>query len=232
MTAAARLFLAALCVALLGGRAAAETVQDGQLWFNTTLFGSVGDVAYFAEIQPRFGNDISHLDQLLLRPAVGWKIDDNLTLYQGYARVLNRSEDSGTAFEDRSFQEVNWKIGEFAGVKLSSRTRFEQRWQSTGRDVGFRLRESLRVAKPLGEAKDSLSVIGSSETFVTLNDTDWGSRAGFDRIRTFIGLEIPIGGQSGDKSTVEIGYLNQTARAPGRGVEVDHILSLNLFIRP
>jgi hypothetical protein len=32
---------------------------------------------------------------------------------------------------------------------LASRTRFEQRWQSAGRDVGFRLRENLRFAMPL-----------------------------------------------------------------------------------
>jgi hypothetical protein len=42
-----------------------------------------------------------------------------------------------------------------------------------------------------------------------------------------IGLELPIGG----KSTVEVGYLNQTARTQASGIELDHILSLNLFVR-
>lgn len=145
----ARLLLAALCLAVSGGRAASETVQDGQLWINTTLFGSVGDLAFFAEVQPRFGNGISQLDQLILRPAIGWKVNDRLTLYQGYAYVENRGGTAPARFEDRSFQEINWKIGEISGVKVSSRTRFEQRWQSAGRDVGFRLRENLRFTKPL-----------------------------------------------------------------------------------
>jgi hypothetical protein len=223
----ARLLLAALCVAASGAPAAAETVQDGQLWINTTLFGSVGDLAFFAEVQPRFGNGISQLDQLILRPALGWKVSDTLTLYQGYAYVENHAMPGRVAIEDRSFQEINWKIGEIAGVKVSSRTRFEQRWQSAGRDVGFRLRENLRFALPLTGAKDSISAVGWAEAFVALNDTDWGARAGFDRIRAFVGFEVPIGGES----TVEVGYINQTARMPASGVAVDHILSLNLSVR-
>ncbi|CAO4137848.1 DUF2490 domain-containing protein [Methylorubrum aminovorans] len=223
----ARLLLAALCLAVSGGRAAAETVQDGQLWINTTLFGSVGDLAFFAEVQPRFGNGISQLDQLILRPAIGWKVNERLTLYQGYAYIENRDGTGPVRFEDRSFQEINWKIGEISGVKVSSRTRFEQRWQSAGRDVGFRLRENLRFTKPLTQEKDSVSAVGWVEAFVALNDTDWGTRAGFDRVRTFVGFEVPIGGES----TVEVGYMNQTARASAGGTEVDHILSLNLSVR-
>lgn len=222
-----RHLMAALCLAASGGRASAEPVHDGQLWINTTLFGSIGDAAFFAEVQPRFGTGISQLDQLILRPAVGWKVDQTLTLYQGYASVETHGAGNGVRTEDRSFQEINWKIGELSGVKVASRTRFEQRWQSSGRDVGFRLREQLRFAKPLTEEKDSVSAIGWTELFVALNDTDWGARAGFDRIRSFVGLELPIGGAS----TVEVGYMNQTARTTASGVAVDHILSLNLFVR-
>lgn len=221
------LLLSALCLAASGGRAAAETVQDGQLWINTTLFGSIGDLAFFGEVQPRFGDGLSQLDQLILRPAVGWKVNERLTLYQGYASVEDRGGSGNVRFEDRSFQEINWKVGEISGVKVSSRTRFEQRWLSAGRDVGFRLRENLRLARSLTEEKDSVSAVGWVEAFVALNDTDWGARAGFDRVRTFVGLELPIGGAS----TVEVGYMNETARTAASGIAVNHILSLNLFVR-
>lgn len=201
--------------------------HDAQLWINTTLFGSVGDVAFFAEVQPRFGNGISQLDQLILRPAVGWKVTKDLTLYQGYAYV----EDHGTGpvlVENRSFQEVNWKIGEYNGLKTSSRTRFEQRWRSDGKDVAFRARQQFRVAAPLFEGADSVSLVGWSETFIALNDADWGPKAGFDQLRTFAGLEVPIGG----KSTVEVGYINRLIKSSGSGLQTDHIVSLNLSIRP
>lgn len=221
-----RLLLTALAFAA-ASPAAAQTTQDTQLWFNTTVFGNIGDLALFGEVQPRFGNDISGLDQIILRPAVGWKLNDAFTIYQGYARVETTPAGMPAFSEDRSFQQLSWEIGEFQKFKLSSRTRFEQRWQSDGRDVGFRLREMLRVSHPIFDEASGLKAVVWSEAFVAVNDTDWGARAGFDRIRTFVGLEIPLKG----KSTVEIGYMNQTVNAPAAPVELDHILSLNLFLR-
>ncbi|MDP4022403.1 DUF2490 domain-containing protein [Methylobacterium sp. NEAU 140] len=221
------LCLTALCLTAPAGPAAAEAVRPGQLWLNTTVFGSLGDAAFFAEVQPRFGNGISQLDQLLLRPAVGWKVNPDLTLYQGYARIEDHGPRDRVRFEDRSFQEINWQLGVIGGVQVSSRTRFEQRWQSYGRDVGFRLRENLRFSVPLTEAKNGVAAVASSEVFVALNDTDWGGRAGFDRVRTFVGVALPIGG----KSTFEIGYLNQTFRTPANGFDMDHILALNVLVR-
>ncbi|MFY9291208.1 MAG: DUF2490 domain-containing protein [Methylorubrum rhodinum] len=221
-----RLLLAALALTTSPAEA-----QDTQLWLNTTLFGSHGRFAYFAEVQPRFGGDIARLDQFILRPAVGWKLDDDLTIYQGYARVENTPAGMPGFSEDRSFQQLSWEIGTYEKFKLSSRTRFEQRWQSDGRDTGFRFREMLRASHPIFDEAGGLKALGWSEVFVALNDTDWGARAGFDQIRTFVGLEIPIQDKSQGKSTFEIGYLNQTVNAPAAPVEVNHILSLNLFLR-
>ncbi|MET0259287.1 MAG: DUF2490 domain-containing protein [Methylobacterium sp.] len=219
--------LSAVCLLTAGSPAAAQVTHDGQLWINATVFGGVDRFAYFAEIQPRFGEGISQLDQLLLRPALGWKLDEELTLYQGYAYVETRPLGGPSFTEDRSFQQIDWKIGTFEGVTVSSRTRFEQRWQSNGRDTGFRLREFLRFARPLSDAEGSISALGWTEAFLALNDTDWGARAGFDRVRTFVGLEVPTGG----KSAVEIGYMNQTVNTPAAGTEMDHIISLSFFYR-
>lgn len=211
---------------LLATASTPAAANDTQLWFNTTFFGSVENLAFYSEVQPRFGNGISQLDQFFFRPAIGWKINENLTLYQGYAYVEDRGG-SQVNVEDRSFQEINWKMGEFNGIKTSSRTRFEQRWRSDGKDVGFRLRSQLRLSAPLGERAKSVSALGWSEVFVALNDADWGPRSGFDQVRTFAGLEIPVEGQS----TVEIGYLNRLLKAPAGDIAVDHVLSINLFIR-
>lgn len=214
-------------LAALLGAAAPVAAHDAQLWFNSTVFGSIDDFAFFAEMQPRFGNGISQLDQLILRPAVGWKVTKDLTLYQGYAYVQDRGM-GPVRIEDRSFQEINWKLGEINGLKTSSRTRFEQRWRSDGKDVAFRVREQMRVAAPLTDKAGGVSALGSAEVFVALNDADWGPRAGFDQLRTFAGIEVPIGGQS----TVELGYLNRLIQTPSNGLATDHILSVNLFLRP
>lgn len=210
-----------------GASAAAQVAHDGQLWINATLFGTVDRLAYFAEIQPRFGDGISRLDQLILRPAVGWRIDDRFTVYQGYAYVETAPLGQPLIAEDRSFQQLDWVIGEVGGARISSRTRFEQRWQSNGRDVGFRIREQVRAAYPATADKAGVALLGWTEAFFALNDTDWGARAGFDRVRSFVGFEIPVAG----KSTLEIGYINQTVNAPRARTEMDHILSLNLLVR-
>ncbi|MEH3146512.1 MAG: DUF2490 domain-containing protein [Methylobacterium frigidaeris] len=205
---------------------AAQVAADEQLWVNATVLGGVDRFAHFAEVQPRFDQGISRLGQLVLRPAIGWKLGDRLAIYQGYAHVETSPPGARAFSEDRSFQQVSWEVGRFMGVNVSSRTRFEQRWQSNGRDAGFRMRELLRASYPLTESGGGISALGWVETFVALNDTDWGARAGLDRVRTFVGLEIPVAG----KSTIEIGYMNQTVNARAR-VETHHIVSLGLFYR-
>ena len=154
-----RPMLPVLAALLCAGASVPAAAHDAQLWFNTTLYGSIEDFAFFAEVQPRFGNDISKLDQFFFRPAVGWKVNQDLTLYQGYAYVEDRGMPQ-VRIEDRSFQEINWKLGEINGLKTSSRTRFEQRWRSDGKDVAFRVREQMRVSAPLTSAADSVSALG------------------------------------------------------------------------
>ncbi len=67
----------------------------------------------------------------------------------------------------------------------------------------------------------------SSELFWALNDTDWGARSGFDQVRSFGGVEVPVGG----KSTLELGYLNQTINDPGGQRRMNHGVSIAAFIR-
>ncbi|HEX7857371.1 MAG TPA: DUF2490 domain-containing protein [Sphingobium sp.] len=206
------------------GTASARETHDEQLWVNITGMGSIkGDLVYFAEIQPRIGGGVSRLDQLLIRPAIGVKLSDSLTVYQGYARVRTPVAGRVDTSEDRSFQQISWKLNK----QFSSRTRLEQRWLSTGNDMGWRLREMLRLAVPLSREKQAVSALGYVEGFFALNDTDWGARSGFDRVRTFIGAEVPIGG----KSTLELGYLNQMVNQARRSDTMDHVASISVFLR-
>ncbi|MFT3965414.1 MAG: DUF2490 domain-containing protein [Sphingobium sp.] len=218
-------FLLALA-GLIAAPASARDTHDGQLWVNLTALGSVrGNLIYHAEIQPRIGDGASRLDQLLLRPAIGVKLSNSLSVYQGYARVRTPVTDGADTTEDRSFQQVSWKLS----PHFSSRTRLEQRWLSTGGDTGWRLREMLRLAFPLsrGGGRGGVAALGYVEGFFALNDTDWGARRGFDRVRSFIGAEVPVGG----KSTFELGYMNQTVNQARRGDTMDHIASISLFLR-
>jgi len=210
------------------GIAQARETHDEQLWVNVTALGSVrGALIYHAEIQPRIGGGLSRLDQLMLRVGLGVKLSNSLSVYQGYARVRTPVEGGARpdTLEDRSFQQISWKLS----PRFSSRTRLEQRWISTGSDVGWRLREMVRYALPLSShaGPQDVKALGWVEGFVALNDTNVGARQGFDRVRTFIGAEVPVGG----KSALEIGYMNQLVKQRTRSDTMDHVASISLFLR-
>lgn len=215
------------CAAFVASPAFAETEHDEQAWVNLTAIGSVsGDLVYFAEVQPRFGNG-ARLDQLLLRGAVGWKLSPSATFYQGYAHVVTAIEGGRDLNEERSFQQLSLALGKPLGGELSSRTRLEQRWRSNGDGLGWRLREMLRYEHPLKAGSDAVNALVWTEAFVALNDTDWGARDGFDQLRTFVGAEVGLPGAS----TVELGYLNQTINQPAGRTRMNHAASLTLWYR-
>jgi hypothetical protein len=225
-----RLAITAAALALTGfaADARAATSEDEQAWINLTATGPIsGDIVYFAEFQPRFGDGLSRVDTLLLRGGVGVKLSPEVTLYQGYAHVITPVEGGRDVNEERSFQQLNLALGKPLGGELSSRTRLEQRWRSDGRDVGWRLREMIRYEHPLANTDNRLSALVYAEGFAALNDTDWGARGGFDQLRSFIGAEVGLSGSS----TMEIGYLNQTINQTGGRTRMNHVASVSLSYR-
>lgn len=208
--------------------ASAETREDEQVWVNLTAMGPIaGDVVYFAEIQPRMGDGVSRLDQLLLRGAVGLKLSPSVTVYQGYAHVVVPTDGGKDVNEERSFQQLNWAMGKPWGGELTSRTRLEQRWRSDGGDTGWRLREMLRYEKPLKPGTNTVNALVYAEGFLALNDTDWGARGGFDQLRSFVGVELGVK----EATTVELGYLNQVIDQTRGRTRVNHVASVSLFFR-
>jgi hypothetical protein len=218
-----RLALAASCLATA---AAAQTTEDEQLWVNATVMKThANGLAWFAEVQPRVGDGMSEVQQLILRPAIGYRVSDALTVYAGYAHVVlpRAGEDRN---EERGFAQATWTIGKLGRGTLSSRTRLELRSLSNGNDTGWRAREMLRFVHPIA-SPGKVRALVSAEAFVALDDTDWGARSGFDQLRSFAGVEVPIGG----KNTLELGYLNQWIDDPGRARRVNHVASVAAFFR-
>ncbi len=219
---------AVFLLAFAAAPAAAQTTHDGGVWVNATLMGRVeGKLVYFAEVQPRVMESASRMTQLLLRPAIGYEVSKDLTLYQGYARVIDPIENGTDRQEDRLFQQATWNIGKIGRLEVQSRTRFEQRWRNDGDGMSLRVRQMMRFEYPLKPGTKRLAALGWSEAFVGLKSADWGGVTGFDQLRTFAGFEIPLAG----KSTLEAGYLNQTRDAAGSRVNMAHVASLTLFVR-
>jgi hypothetical protein len=150
---------------------------------------------------------------------------ESLTIYQGYARVIEPVANGPDRREDRLFQQLTWGVGRIGKLEVQSRPRLEQRWRSDGSGMSLRARQMMRFEHPLGPGSRRLAAVGSIEGFVGLSSADWGGATGFDQSRVFVGLEIPLRGTS----TIEAGDLNQLRDARGWQVNMAHVASLSLF---
>jgi hypothetical protein len=219
---------AAAILAMVPGAAAADTNQDGQVWTSLTGIKPLSDkVDVTVETHLRFNDDFGGVAQLLWRPSVTYKLPSRITATIGYLYFRNDPETGRTTNEHRVWEQIGYSLlGRADGVRLTGRTRLEQRFQH-GSDgaVGWRVRQQLRVEVPLS-GSEGLRAVAWNETFLGLNDTSWGARSGFDQTRTFVGGAVPIA----PKITMEPGYLNQFIERRGPD-QVNHVLALNLTVR-
>ena len=194
--------------------AAGSTMQqDFRLWspvyltvpLSTSFLG-------FAEVNPRFGDDVSNLNQLILRTALGYKLNDRWSVLQGYAwnTVYHDASDQPIFIvEHRVYQQLSYKdtfpfLDAFPSIKINSRSRLEERWIEHTDGTSLRARTMLRVDIPLPKIQDT-AFVTYDEIFFNLNGISGGPEAGFDQNRFFIGFNH----QFLKQFSVDLGYQMQ-----------------------
>lgn len=178
------------------------------------------------EGQVRYFNDAKRFGQSIVRPGIGYRIAENTIVWLGYAWVHDRPQGRSATDENRIWQQLSWKKP-FSWGNVFTRTRTEQRFLSSGVDVGWRFRQFVKYTHPLGFDPLYLSVW--DEVFVNINSTDWGARSGFDQNRGFMGIGVFVDPEKHFR--IELGYLNQLINRRSGNDRMNHILSSNLFIR-
>lgn len=220
-----RLVTALSCSALSLATAHAAQ-EDEQVWLAQFSTIEVGDkVLLFSDVQLRFTDGADRLGQVLLRPAVGYRITPSDTLFLGYAYVRTEPLNGKPTDEHRVFQQALVRIaGKPGKPTVIARTRLEQRWIEGRSDMGWRLRQQVRADLPTGQG---FNAIVWAEPFVNFDTTSWGQRAGFDQLRVFGGVGVPVA----RGIAIEAGYSGQYVnrfRVPDR---LNHIASLSLTLR-
>ena len=200
-----RILLFAFPLALLATPARAQTDTDTQGWATVSASTELDEgVELTLEGVARFGNDANGLYEAEFGGWLGFDAGGGVTISTGYVRVPGYLNGDLTKMEDRPRQQVSFPLASFGGGKLSGRVRLEERLRRGGDDVGLRLRPQIKYSLPFRAGSKTVLVL-SHESFVEINDTDWGQVSGYARMRNAIAVKTPLN----DAISVEAGYLNQ-----------------------
>lgn len=176
------------------------------------------------DYQARITDTHSRAGQILLRQAIGYRLNPKTSVFGGYAYVRTDNLGAKVLDEHRLFQQVNFSLldGGTQGA-ITGRTRLEQRFVEGSGEVGWRLRQQVRGALPIGKG---FALVGSAEPFLAFNRTGWGQKAGFDQLRLFGGLSVPLA----RGFAIETGYMGQYIAREAKADRMNHIFSLALTI--
>ena len=226
---------------LSGSGKTATSVEDFRLWTPVYLNVKLPNrfLAYM-EVNPRIGDDVTNIDQLLLRPALGYQLTDNISIWQGYGWVGNFNQKHTPPqdpffMENRIFQQVIY-TDTFSSFKFMSRTRMEERFIQNAGGTALRFRQMFKVSYPLPKAPE-WSLVAYDEIFMNLNSVDTyrdasngghGPGAGIDQNRFFLGMNKKFN----QYFNVDIGYQNQMLNnrtKEGNANLINHILLIQFY---
>lgn len=213
-----------ILTAYLSWGVCAASAQDTQLWTALSVNGPAQNDSRFLlwfDGHARYSEDVSRLGVSIIRPGVGYKVNDRISLWAGYAHVISRADGRENIVDNRIWQQATYSIAGGDWGSLSGRTRLEQRFLNTGDETGHRLRQTFRYRKPLD---DRWTATVWNEVFIALNDTDFGANAGFDQNRTFFGLNYKVS----DRVRVEGGYLLNILNNNGGNNAENNNISLSI----
>lgn len=239
-----RFACAALCLVAAAGQARADDlVEDFQVWTPVILQLDIEPKVLRAwfEVQPRLVDEADRLGFVLWRPALGYYVQDWLTVWAGYALVERHH--ASYAAEHRVWEQVQVTGTLLESPRLSgaARLRVEQRFAEGEDPVAHRARLLLRASVPLGDPDPpGLYAVVWDEVFVGFNTTHWGRPAGaerrratanaisgFDQNRAFAGLGVAFLRQV----RLEAGYLLQYVHTRGdRDDLLNHVLAVTLWL--
>ena len=193
-------------VMVASGSARAQALEhELASWSLLTVWGREGKARWFAEAQPRVSLTTGRFDRLLLRPAVGFQLTPEVSLWAGYG--WTPSFTPSYRDEQRPWQQLLVEQ-KFGVVSLVNRFRTEERFIADTSGPSYRLRHMVRAVIRFGpDSPWGLAVF--DEFFVTLNSVERGPAAGVDQNRAFAGVNVKVA-----EWQFELGYMNNVVNRP------------------
>jgi hypothetical protein len=225
--------LAVVCASLLLGWATLSTgyaqsslESEFQSWNMVTLTKSLGPqkkVLAYMEVFPWLAEDVGEVRILHLRPALGYKIRDNISIWQGYA--WTPLIDPEFQNEHRFYQQLLIS-NRFKWFTLTNRSRLEERILQGAGGMSFRGVHLTRLDIPLGQSK-KWNLVFFDQVFVNLNSVSGGPGRGFDQNMAFVGFNRKLG----EHADMDMGYVNHYINRQVAPNKMNHALLVILTFR-
>ena len=195
---------------------------DEQLWLQANATTSVSkDAEVTLESVSRVGDRAGGFYHAEIGGWVTFTVAKGVEVADGYRHVEDWDHGASLPNEERLRQQVAITLGGGFAVRV----RGEQRFNSAGPQVGFRIRPQLRYSLPVGGKGFALFV--AHEDFFNLNTTGWGQRGGYERMRNTVGFTVPLS----PRLKADIGYLNQYRFGrDGARDRMDHIATMSVSL--
>ena len=218
MSVRARLLLSSI-FALCASPASAR-LDDEQLWLQVNSTVPVTDrFRVTLEQIARVGDRTNGLYETEIGALLKYRLTKHLEFGFGY-RHVNAFNGNRASDEDRFRQQI---IGTWGPLML--RFRIDDRINPRGNEIGFRIRPLVRINHKLNDR--GLGAFAMHETFYLANDTNWGQRRGFERMRNAVGLTLPLS----KRVNADVAYLNQYRFGRfGAQAQMAHALSVQMNI--
>jgi hypothetical protein len=222
--------IAVIAAASLGARSAAAEGQTPappspppvkssyQTWTSLSALGPIyGNLLFFMDLHGRFYDDM-HPYQILVRPALGYKLPHGFSVFAGYGFTPSWNDKREFAEEHRAWQQLSYEAP-IKAVKLTARARVEERFRPES-DVAYRLRTMVRVNVPLG-LPIPLQTVVWDELFLGLNtEVKWQPEV-MDQNRLFVGLGYVFN----KNFRLDVGYMSHIIPRPD-ATTVHHCLNI------
>ena len=191
--------------------------MDTQQWTIVTVTKDLSRrwIGYF-EVQPRFGENIGNVSQLLVRPAMGYRVNERLTLWSGYAwtpLIEPDFKDEHRLWQQALYEERRGK------TRLSYRMRLEERFIEDIDETSFRLRNMVRLMYPIS-ADQRWAAVAYDEVWINLNSTSDGPLSGFDQNWAFVGVNRQVNKRLGIETGYQMIHQNTPHTADNRRLDV------------
>lgn len=209
------------------GAALPARASDTEYWNALAISGPAREnsrLLLWFDGHARIADGADELSTGIVRPGLGYKANDDLSLWAGYAFVTSRNAAGDLVDEHRTWQQATYPIASAFGGALSGRTRLEQRFRENADETGHRIRQFIRWSAPID---GPLSLVFWNETFIGFNRTNGGNASGYQQNRGFAGL----GYAPASRLRVEAGYLNNHLKVDNAPDRMNHNFSLTMFVR-